>query len=206
MHPKSQKATRFSLFLYRKIVALYPPEFRRRFEEELIQFYQDQLQARCADRSLASIFSIWSVMLPDLLGSIFVEYFEKWRKTMKTPWLAAKAAAGLFLAGWMVFVILSFGQSVFNWPIRHPTYWLLGDSFSNLAYSLFAFALVIGPLLVMLVYLLPNMRVQSGMGEDLMFQIRVLRMGRVELAVIAVSGMISLLILAIFVATRVFGV
>jgi hypothetical protein len=205
MHPRDRTASHLSLWLYRRIIMLYPPAFRRRFEAEMMQVYQDMMLSNGADLTILRALSIWAELLPDLCSSIFVERLEDWRNTMKTSWLAAKMAAGLFLAVWIVFVIASFGESIFKWQIKNPTNWLLGDQFSSLAYLGFSFALVAGPFIVMLVYLLPHLQVKHSVGDELLVQVGVRRISRGNALVIAISVMISLLILAIFTATRIFG-
>jgi hypothetical protein len=84
--------------MYRWLIALHPPAFRRRFQAELLWIF---------DESRDSSGALW--LLLDALISLFRQWVLHagiWK------WVLAGMAGG-----WPVLV--GFGSFLFNWPMRH---------------------------------------------------------------------------------------
>src|SRR5271168_1617503 len=52
-------ALRISCVAYRLLLGLYPHEFRRRFGEEMMQVFVDQMWAELKRRGVVGVFRVW---------------------------------------------------------------------------------------------------------------------------------------------------
>ena len=184
---------------YRRILGLYPLSFRNRFEREMIRTYLDMTLYNRAGGSRLAVFVFWSQLIPDLFTSIIKERLFDWRNKVRIINLILKTIGGFILAFWITIVGMGFGRSLFNWPIKDPTYLILGESFSSLAFSAFKSLLLFGPLLVLLLFLIPSIQIQARPARGDLLEIRLLRTSSVSLSIIIGSALINLIIFVIFV-------
>lgn len=190
----SSKFILISFRLYRKLLILYPTTFRERFGSELVQTYKDMFSQNQTNETFISVFGLSVWLLIDLFASILKERYQEWRVDMKNRKLIARGLGILFLILWFAFWALSLGRSLFNLPIKDPTYWLLGEQFSNFALNALSFGILFGPFLVLLIFLIPSLRISRVSTGDEVFQIRVLQMMKTDLFVIAGCGVITVLL------------
>lgn len=190
----SSKFILISFRLYRKLLILYPTTFRERFGSELVQTYKDMVSQNQTNETFISVFGLSVWLLIDLFASILKERYQEWRVDMKNRKLIARGLGILFLILWFAFWALSLGRSLFNLPIKDPTYWLLGEQFSNFALNALSFGILFGPFLVLLIFLIPSLRISRVSTGDEVFQIRVLQMMKTDLFVIAGCGVITVLL------------
>jgi len=191
-----------SNFSYRRLLILYPAAFRERFGTELIQTYEDLVTQDKSDRTFLSLLELWYWLLTDLFTSVVFERYQEWRNNMKSRWLIAKGFGFCFLALWFLFWGLSFGRNMFHLPIKDPTYWLLGDQFSNLALNSLNFSILFGPLIVLAIFLIPSLQINHvSVGNDIL-QIRVLRMSKLSLLIITICGVITVLFWSVILLSR----
>jgi hypothetical protein len=189
----NSKASTLSLYIYQRLLSLYPNAFRDRFGSELIQTYIDVFNQAQESEETFSLFSLWFWLLPDLCSSILNERFQEWRNEMKSKWSLAKGFGVFFLVLWFSFWALSLGRNLFHLPIADPTYWILGEQFSNLKLILFNICILFIPFVIMLAYLIPSIKITTVSGSDNMMQVRVMRMSKLSVLVISICGIVSIL-------------
>lgn len=188
--------------LYRRIISLYPLSFRNRFECEMIRTYLDMTLYNRTDNSLPEVFVFWFQWILDLFASIIHERLFDWRNNMKILNLILKTIGGFILAFWIIIVGMGFGRALFNWPTKDPAYLLLGESFSSLALTAFNSLLLFGPLLVLLLFLIPSTQIRVRPASGDLLEIRLLRTSSMSLSIILGSAFINLIIFVFFVGAR----
>lgn len=83
--------------LYRSLIYLHPPAFRRRFEEELLWIFDESSDASGA---------------APLLYDAVISLLRQWLvRSGMWKWLVAGVAGALP-------VLIGFGSFMFNWPMR----------------------------------------------------------------------------------------
>jgi hypothetical protein len=180
--------------LARACVQLYPQEFRERFADELLQTCRDGMRQHAGPRFWLGVFS-------DLLPSILRERVEQARLNMKATGIF-KGFGFLLIVLWVAILAASLGIALLKWDIPDPIVLMLGESFSSLEMALFNGLIVFGPFVAMLAFLGPSLRVRFN-GSQRSMEIRVLPMGRFSALMAAFTGLLSLAIFAIFIASRV---
>ena len=92
--------------LYGLLLLAYPPEFRRRFQNEMLQVFRDSYRLETRRRSLPG-FWLWTVV--DLVETAAQERAYRWRKenTMNRNVLALIGSIGIIL---VAFVLLTYGR------------------------------------------------------------------------------------------------
>jgi len=97
-----------SLRVYRALLRLYPADFRRRFGEETVQLFSDQLRDASARGPLGGIAITWLRTLGDLAITAVSEHVRRDRTVAQSlavppsPWSRALGAAGITGGGLLV--------------------------------------------------------------------------------------------------------
>lgn len=195
-------ALMISLFFYQRLLRLYPITFRERFGTELIQTYIGLINQTQDNNRNFSLFGLWSWLLPDLFASILKERFQEWRNEMKSSWSIAKVFGIFSLMLWFSFWGLSLGRNVFHLPIKDPTYWVLGDQFSGLAFNAFNFCILFVPFLVLMIFLAQSIKIIRISGPDNILQIQLMRISRLSLLVMSICGIVTALYWSAIILSR----
>lgn len=93
--------------LYGLLLLAYPPEFRRRFQNEMLQVFRDSYRLETRRRSLPG-FWLWTVV--DLVVTAAQERANRWRKEetiMNRNLLALLGSIGIIV---VAFVLLTYGR------------------------------------------------------------------------------------------------
>lgn len=180
--------------LVRACVRLYPREFRERFADELLLTCRDGMRQHAGLRFWLDIFS-------DLIPSVLREQTNQARLNMKASGIF-KGFGFLLIVLWVAILAASLGIGYLKWDIPDPMRLILGDSFSSLEMALFNGLIVFGPFLALLTFLVPSLRVRFDASQRSM-EIQAMPMGRFSALMAAFSGLLSLAIFAIFIASRV---
>jgi hypothetical protein len=193
-----------TLWIYRNLFCFYPREFRGRFEQEMLQLIRTELRQRRADASQAVLATLWIHWIPDLLAAALRERIAQPEGKMRISRFVLNGVAFAILFTWFVFVGLSEAKYFLRLPIQDPTRWLLGESFTSLAFNSLNGFLTLGPLAALGFAIYPFFRVGRGSKPGELLEIRIQQPGGASLALLLGSGLASAFILASFVLSRVY--
>lgn len=62
--------------LYRRLLRLYPREFRARYADDMAEFYRDRVRPRASSRR--AVMRLWIRLLPDVVAGAFAEHIARW--------------------------------------------------------------------------------------------------------------------------------
>ena len=185
-----------ALSKYRWLVRLYPSSFRSRFEEELVQVFQDML--RSSPRTPADELGLWLRVFPDLLQSIVQEHISVWRTEMNDKSSFWKIPALMLFTAWIVFMGWTALHIITGSRVADPTFLVLGNSYTNLKLHALYFFLLFSPLIVLLSYLVPLLNINFKVENGVTAQIHIDRTGRLSLLIMAISTLVWLAIIGLF--------
>src|SRR5664279_3037616 len=133
----------FTRWVYRQLIVLYPRPYRDRFEGEMLQLFDTQLRHPMVGEPKNLSLTLWMDWIPDLFTCVIRERIIDLEGKMRNSRSVLNALAGVILLAWITFVGLTEARYFFHLAIQDPTTWLLGSSFTSLAYaSLTAFILL----------------------------------------------------------------
>lgn len=189
------KAENSLLFhLLSKCVRLYPRDFQARFADELLQTCSDCLYNQPVGNT-----GFWLGTFSDLLRSILHEWMGEARKRMRLS-NVLKGFGFLLMALWFAGFLMITGAGLLNWMFSDTMRSALDRAFSNsAAMSLGTGLMAMAPLVAFLAFMIPQLRVHVN-GANGSLEIKVLSMGRYSTQMILLSGVLSLIILVIFLA------
>jgi hypothetical protein len=182
------------------MLRLYPAGFRTRFSYEMVQVYQDLAQEAGVQHSSLALLRLWAGLIADLFPSIIHE----WRDDMNRNNLRS-APAVLLLTAWLAFTGVSFGRSLFHWPIKPLEVLLLGEEMSSLELFLLDFSILFIPLIAFLISVLPSIQIERSALSSEILQVHVQRLGRGTAWLAAISGGLALLVFSVIFAARILG-
>jgi hypothetical protein len=194
----------FTLWIYRKLICLYPHEFRERFEEETIQLVRTELRQRGPGESWNVFAALWKRWIPDLIAGALRERYAQLEERMRNSMFVSNGVAFAILFAWFAFVGLSEAKYFLHIPIKDPTQWLLGESFTSLALVSLNSFLALGPIAALVLACRPFFQVGHGSRPGYLLEIRIQRAAGASLALILGSGLASMLILAVFTLARIY--
>ncbi len=183
---------------------MYPREFRERFEQEMLQLVRTELHQRRAEGSQAVLAALWIHWIPDLFAAALRERTAQPEGRMRSSRLVLNGAAFAILFAWFAFVGLSEAKYFLQLPIKDPTRWLLGESFTSLALNSLNGFLTLGPLAALGLTIYPFFQVGRGSLPGELLEIRIRQPGGASLALLLGSGLASAFILAAFMLSRVY--
>ena len=193
----------FTLWMYRKLISLYPREFRARFADELIQLIHTQMCHPTQNDPRNLLARLWADWMPDLFASVIRERIIEMEKKMKTSRFALNAVAFVILFAWIAFVGLTEARYFLHLSIKDPTIWLLGESYTSLAYHFLTSFVILTPLAALVLTICPFFQVNLGGRSDDLVEIRIHRATGTSLALILGSGAITLFLLVVFIGSRI---
>lgn len=194
---------KFTLWIYRNLISLYPREYREQFEKEMVQLIRTELRQRWECESKYVLAHLWMHWIPDLFTCALREQYTKLEIRMKKLRFVLNGVAFIILFAWITFVGLTEVKYFLHLPVQDPTRWLMGESFTSLALASLNSFLALGPLAALVLAFYPFLHVgRSGLPGELL-EIRVQRATGASLALILGSGLTSMLILAVFVLSRI---
>lgn len=120
------RVVRFSVWIYRALLAVYPPAFRREYSDHILQVFQDRCRDTLRREGRCGVLRLWLHVLADLGGSALNEYFSEWRVLMHSKVALVVLGLGLFfgcalLDVWLLPVIAraySGGHPLFLAPLE----------------------------------------------------------------------------------------
>jgi hypothetical protein len=191
-----------TLWIYRKLIILFPIEYQTRFEGELVQLILTQMHEMENDPRML-LTRLWVDWMPDLFVSVIRERIIEMENKMKTSKFVLNSAAFVIMFAWLAFVGLTEAKYFLHLPIKEPTYGLLGESFTSLAYISLTGFLLLAPLLVLVITISPYFKVNLGGSSGNLLEIRIHRVTGISLAVIMGSGAVTLFIFVVFIGSRI---
>lgn len=116
---------RWSVRVYRRLLVLYPPEFRAAYGRELCLVFVDRCRER---RSAAGLFGVWASALGGLALAAPMEHYHMilqdlryaCRMLRKTPWMAALKVAVLALGIGGATIAFSLANGLLLRPLPYP--------------------------------------------------------------------------------------
>ena len=193
----------FTLWVYQKLICLYPGEYQARFEDEMIQLMRTQTRHPPESDPRNLLTQLWVDWMPDLFVSIIHERIIELEKNMKTSKFALNAVAAAIMFAWIAFVGLTEARYFFHISIMEPTIWLLGESYTSLAYNFLTSFVLLAPLAALILTASPFFRVIKGGSSGDLVEIRIHRATGTSLALILGSGAVTLFILVVLIGSRI---
>lgn len=145
--------------VYKRLIACYPTAFRQRFEKELLLVFQDKLADKPESASTLQEFKDLRTLVADLVPSIVQEHISEWRNSLNIT----KFFQGLSLAAlavWLTLWAWYFGKWFLLLPLADPVSWLPGGKLWGIANSIYGGFMFLVPLLTLLTFLVPAIKVQ----------------------------------------------
>jgi hypothetical protein len=192
---------KFAINVYCWLLRLYPSGFRGRFEDELIQVFQDML--RSTPSRAADELGLWLGVFPDLLGSIVEEHILVWRTEMKDKSIIWKIPALILFTAWMIFIGWTALNMITGRHAGDPTSMLLGNPTTNFEFQTLNFFLLFSPLIVLLSYLIPLLHINYRPENGIIAQIQIRQAGRFSLFIMFASILFCLAIIGLFIVSRI---
>ncbi len=199
-----RRSFELTLWIYRSLFCLYPRVFRERYEQEMLQLIRTELHQKQPKASQEVLAALWIHWIPDLFAAALRERIAPLEERVRISRFVLNGVSFAILFVWFAFVGLSEAKYFLQLPIKDPTRWLLGESFTSLAnYSLGVF-LILGPLAALGLSICPFLRVSRGNLPGELLEIRIWQPRGASLALLLGGGMASALILAAFMLSRVY--
>jgi hypothetical protein len=117
--------------LYRLLLCVYPPAFRREYGPSMIQVYRDLCRDRCRQGGLGGLVPLWARLLTDLATSAIGQHLEALREggwiMTKTEHTRAIVIAVLPLVLWLVLGAVNprFAGRMFADSSAQPWGWIM---------------------------------------------------------------------------------
>lgn len=124
--------------LYRLLLFVYPPAYRREYGPLMIQVYRDLWRDRCRQRGLGSLAPLWARLLTDLFTSAIGQHLEAFREggwiMTKTEHARAIVTAALPLVLWVVLGAANprFAGRMFANSSAQPWGWIMSAAILSL--------------------------------------------------------------------------
>lgn len=187
--------------VYTALLRLYPSSYRVRFETELVQLAHTSLLHDGPQKGVFPTIRWQLAWLADLVISALHEQRREWEKNMNKKNLISIFGSLLMIA-WITFVSLSVAKDLFHLPYKEPMLWLIGEMPSNPVFMAANGFVVLAPFLALLITGLPYLKVVRGSQENQVAEIHLLKAGGLSRIVIAISGVLSCLLLMIILFGR----
>ncbi len=182
--------------LLRGGVRFYPPEFQARFADEILQTCADYVR----DQPVGDA-RFWLGTFTDLWMSILHEQIGEMRSRMKLS-NVCKGLGFLLIFLWFAGFLAYTSMGLLGWMLSDPMRLALDHAFSPpTAMSLAVGWMTMGPFVAFLAFLIPQLRVHAG-GTKNSLEIQVLPMARHSAQMLLLSGLLSLTILGVLIATK----
>ncbi|MHB0922404.1 MAG: hypothetical protein ACYC3H_00360 [Bellilinea sp.] len=169
--------------VYKRLISFYPTTFRQRFEEEMLLVFQDKLAEEPESLSTLQKLKTLRALVADLVPSIVQEHTSEWRNSMNiTKFFQGFSLAAL--AVWLTLWAWYFGKWFLLLPLADPVSWLPGGELWGIANSIYAGFMFLVPLLTLLTFLVPAIKVQIKPETGDAVVVRLTKMGKSQVLVV----------------------
>lgn len=185
---------RILIFIYQRLIRLYPIEFRNEYGPEMDQVFKDMLRYSDQKFSRWRLASVCQAVFPDLIISIIYEQLCMGRTNMKDKTSIIKVFGLVILSSWVFIWSWGLLRAFLGPGISDPSHFLLGDSFTEFQRVILEFFLMFGPGITLITFLFPLLRVKNNPDDGMVIEIAVHQAKPISRFIIGACGAITLIL------------
>jgi len=197
----TRKAIHLSTRLYQRLIRLYPLDFRRDYEIEMVQLFDDLCRDAATQHGLSGFIRLWLETISDLLKTAVREHHSNWRNKMQLKKTISLATGAIILAYSLSFAlinILKYSLGLSN--LWNPFASIVDNPQPTLFIELLNLLVIIGPVLALGLFLLPSISVKLNWRSDQLATIVIHKNGRLSMVLIGLCLLVGVIFTLYFIA------